>query len=81
MTTEKLAVCPGSFDPVTLGHIDIINRASKLFDRVIVLVSINAAKTYSFTTAERVKMLETVTKGIPNVEIKSRHKKYPLHLL
>lgn len=69
MTNQKLAVCPGSFDPVTLGHIDIINRASKLFDKVIVLVSINAAKTYSFTTSERVKMLETVTKGMPNVEI------------
>ena len=41
----RIAVCPGSFDPITLGHLDIIRRAAKLFDQVIVLVSINAAKT------------------------------------
>lgn len=65
----KIAVCPGSFDPVTLGHLDIINRASKLFDKVIVLVSINAAKCTSFTADERVKMLSEVTKDVDNIQI------------
>ena len=50
---KRIAVCPGSFDPITRGHIDIINRASKLFDRVIVLVSFNAAKQAAFTVSER----------------------------
>ena len=50
----RIAVCPGSFDPVTKGHLDIVTRASKLFDRVIVLVVINAAKTPSFSPEERV---------------------------
>ena len=51
---ERIAVCPGSFDPVTIGHLDIITRASKLFDRVIVLVSKNIMKTNeSFTPQER----------------------------
>ena len=45
----RVAVCPGSFDPITKGHLDIITRAAKLFDRVIVLVSINRAKKTSFT--------------------------------
>lgn len=45
---RKIAVCPGSFDPITLGHLDIIKRASKLFDKVIVLISANAAKLQAF---------------------------------
>ena len=49
----RIAVCPGSFDPVTKGHLDIVTRASKLFDRVIVLVVINAVKKPSFTPEER----------------------------
>jgi len=65
----KIAVCPGSFDPVTHGHVDIMNRASKLFDKVIVVVSINPQKTTSFTADERVEMLTEVTKGIDNIEI------------
>jgi len=65
----KIAVCPGSFDPVTLGHVDILTRASKLFDKVIVLVSINPLKNASFTADERVSMLKKVTKGIPNIEV------------
>lgn len=56
----RIAVCPGSFDPVTFGHLDIIRRASKLFDRVIVLVSVNAAKNPSFNIAERVKLIHKV---------------------
>ena len=65
----KIAVCPGSFDPVTLGHVDIITRASKLFDKVIVLVSINYVKKASFSRTERENMVRLVTKGLPNVEI------------
>jgi pantetheine-phosphate adenylyltransferase len=65
----KIAVCPGSFDPVTLGHVDIMTRASKLFDKVIVLVSINPVKTASFTAEERVRMIKEVTKNIDNIEI------------
>ena len=57
---ERIAVCPGSFDPVTLGHRDIITRASKLFDKVIVLVSINPLKQTSFTPEERVEMIKAV---------------------
>ncbi len=66
----KIAVCPGSFDPVTLGHVDIMTRASKLFDKVIVLVSINPMKNNtSFTADERVKMLNIVTKDIDNIVV------------
>ncbi|NMA79410.1 MAG: pantetheine-phosphate adenylyltransferase [Clostridiales bacterium] len=65
----SIAVCPGSFDPVTFGHIDIISRASKIFDKVIVLVSINPNKEASFTVSERVNMLKAVTEGIENVVI------------
>ena len=59
---RRIAVCPGSFDPVTLGHLDIITRASKLFDKVIVLISRNAGKSQpSFTATERMLMIESVT--------------------
>lgn len=68
----KIAVCPGSFDPITLGHLDIISRAAKLFDRVIVLVSINPAKTnYAFTIAERVDFIKRVMADLPNVCVDS----------
>ena len=67
---KRIAVCPGSFDPVTLGHLDIITRASKLFDEVIVLISRNAGKMApSFSSAERMTMIETVTKNLENVKI------------
>lgn len=66
----RLAVCPGSFDPVTLGHLDIINRASRLFDKVIVLVSVNPQKSgASFTADERIKMLAAVTGHLDNIVI------------
>ncbi len=70
---RKIAVCPGSFDPVTIGHLDIIRRASKLFDNVIVVVMSNYKKmgNYSFSQEERVDMLIRCTKDMPNVVIDS----------
>lgn len=67
----KLAICPGSFDPVTLGHLDIITRASKLFDSVIVVVMPNAAKSPLFTQVERMSLLQRVIEdaGIQNVTV------------
>jgi pantetheine-phosphate adenylyltransferase len=66
----RIAVCPGSFDPITLGHLDIIKRASKLFDKVIVLVSVNYNKKEpSFSVSERLEMIQTVTSNIDNVVI------------
>lgn len=66
-----LAVCPGSFDPVTLGHLDIITRASKIFDRVIVVVMSNAAKSPLFTQVERMELLQKAIAeaGITNVTV------------
>lgn len=66
MTT---AVYPGSFDPVTLGHVDIIRRAAKMFDRVIVAVGINMEKKPWFTAEERCALLRSATKDIENVEV------------
>lgn len=63
------AVYPGSFDPLTNGHLDIIQRASKVFDEVIVLVSVNSAKKTSFSIDDRKKMVEAVTEGIGNVRV------------
>lgn len=68
----KVAICPGSFDPVTKGHIDIIRRTAKMFDKVIVVVMFNYNKSnYYFSAAERVEMLKRCTADIPNVEIES----------
>ncbi|GAB3680242.1 pantetheine-phosphate adenylyltransferase [Actinocorallia lasiicapitis] len=65
------AVCPGSFDPVTNGHLDIISRASRLYDEVIVMVSINLAKRGLFTVEERVDLIREVTKEYGNVTVDS----------
>ena len=65
------AIYPGSFDPVTLEHYDIIERSSRIFDRVIVGVLCNSAKTPLFTTDERVEMLRYVTAELPNVTVLS----------
>lgn len=65
----KLAVCPGSFDPVTNGHLDIIRRAAKLADRVLVVVMTNAIKNPLFSMDERMEMLRRVTADLPNVEV------------
>ncbi|MGI6031044.1 MAG: pantetheine-phosphate adenylyltransferase [Eubacteriales bacterium] len=64
----KIAVYPGSFDPVTNGHLDVIRRASHIFDKVIVAVLTNQAKTPVFTKEERVEMIREVTQDLPNVE-------------
>lgn len=63
------AIYPGSFDPVTYGHLDVIKRSSKLVDELIVGVLNNKAKTPLFSVEERVKMLDEVTKDMPNVKI------------
>lgn len=70
----KTAVYPGSFDPVTNGHLDIIRRASKIFDKVVVSVFVNKAKTNTFSVDERVSMLKKVTAEFDNVEITSSDK-------
>lgn len=66
---ERIAICPGSFDPITNGHQDIIHRASLLFDRVIVVVSANPEKNPVFSLDERVAMIKTVCCGLTNVEV------------
>lgn len=66
---DRIVICPGSFDPVTLGHIDIITRASKLFDKVIVAVLINMDKVPSFTIEERISFIKQALGDIPNVEV------------
>lgn len=65
----RIAIYPGSFDPVTLGHLDIIKRAAKQFDKLIVCVMINSDKTGLFAPAERVELLRKVTGHISNVEV------------
>lgn len=67
----KSAIYPGSFDPVTFGHVDIIKRAASIFDHLTVAVLNNNAKTPLFSVEERVKMLEEVTKDIPDVSVES----------
>ena len=66
---NNIAVYPGSFDPVTYGHLDIIKRASQICDHLIVAVLNNTSKTSLFTLEERIALLKEVTKDLPNVEI------------
>ncbi|GAB3034517.1 phosphopantetheine adenylyltransferase [Nocardioides flavus (ex Wang et al. 2016)] len=65
----RRAVCPGSFDPVTNGHLDIIGRAARLFDEVVIAVGVNASKNRLFTPEERVEMLEDATADLANVRV------------
>ena len=65
----KLAVYPGSFDPVTNGHVDIIERGTHLFDKIIVAVLVNVEKSPMFSVQERVEIIRDVFKGRPNVEV------------
>jgi pantetheine-phosphate adenylyltransferase len=67
----RRAVCPGSFDPVTYGHLDIIGRTSRLFDEVIVAVLVNESKRSLFTVEERKEMLREVTAPFPNIRIEA----------
>jgi pantetheine-phosphate adenylyltransferase len=65
----KTAIYPGSFDPVTLGHLNVIKRAAQAFDRVIVCVMVNSSKQGLFTPRERVDLLQRVTRNLRNVEV------------
>ena len=67
--TGVTALCPGSFDPVTYGHLDIITRASGMVEKLIVVVASNSAKKYSFSPEERVEMIRKCTSNLQNVEI------------
>ena len=66
---NRIAVCPGSFDPVTIGHLDIIRRAAALYDEVIVVVMVNGDKHYTFSPSERVEMIKEVAKDLKNVKV------------
>ncbi len=65
----NIAIYPGSFDPCTNGHLDIIERSSKIFEKVIVAVLVNSSKTPTFTLEERIELLKEATAHIPNVEV------------
>ena len=67
----KIAIYPGSFDPITSGHLNIIQRAANIFDRLIVCVMVNSTKAPMFSQQERVDMIRRVTHTIPNVEVDS----------
>ena len=67
----KIAVYPGSFDPITLGHLNLIKRASKVFDKLIVCVMVNSVKKPLFTNEERVEQIKKVTERFENVEVDS----------
>ena len=67
----KTAVFPGSFDPVTIGHMDLILRSAGMFDRLVIGVLVNSGKTPLFSTEERVEMLNSLTEGLSNVSVKS----------
>lgn len=69
----SIAICPGSFDPITLGHLNIIRRTSRIFDRVVVVVMHNAAKSssYWFSDTERVDMIKKAVSRYPNVTVES----------
>ena len=67
--SEKIAICPGSFDPITIGHLDIITRAAAMFDKVIVVVMTNISKTGSFSKEERLQMIKKTVAHISNIEV------------
>jgi len=69
LMTNGLAVYPGTFDPITLGHLNVIKRAARIFDKVIVLISINSSKKPAFTIEERVSQVRRVCERFPNVEV------------
>jgi len=65
----RIAVCPGSYDPITNGHVNIIERSARLFDKIIVLVSVNTSKQTLFSVEERAELVCLATRHIPNVEV------------
>lgn len=67
----RVAVCPGSFDPITYGHLDIITRAAKVFDELYVVVLNNSSKKPLFSVEERIELIDQVTKNLPNVKVDS----------
>lgn len=67
---ERIAIYPGTFDPLTLGHLDIIERASKLFDKVIITIASNSQKQPLFNLDERIRFIKDATRGISNVSVK-----------
>jgi len=69
--SEKIAIYPGTFDPITLGHLDIAQRASSLFDKVIITLAINSSKTPLFSKEERLDFMRDAVKDIPNVMVDS----------
>ena len=71
MRALKIAVYPGSFDPITCGHLDIIKRSCKLFDKVVVAVLNNSQKTPLFSVEDRMELIKKCTKDIPNCEVQS----------
>lgn len=84
----RIAVYPGSFDPITLGHLDVITRGVKVFDKIIVGVLVNVDKNSLFNIEERVELIKRVTKDLPNVEVVSFEgllidfmKKYNSHVI
>ena len=71
--TMRRAICPGSFDPPTNGHLDVFERAAGLFDEVVVGVLINKNKRNLFTVEDRIEMLREITAGIPNIRVDAFH--------
>ncbi len=67
--SERIAVCPGSFDPITMGHLDIITRAAAMFDKIIVVVMNNEKKSYTFTPQERASMIKKCVPELSNVQV------------
>ena len=67
----KIAVFPGSFDPITLGHLDIVNRGIKLFDKIIIGVGSNAEKKYMFSIAKRIEFIKKIFAKVQSVEVES----------
>ncbi|MFQ5868252.1 MAG: pantetheine-phosphate adenylyltransferase [bacterium] len=70
-TKPRIAVYPGSFDPITNGHLDILKRSKSLFDKIIIAVNDNPLKEFLFTAKERVRLIREVLKGYPEIEVES----------
>lgn len=71
LSLSRLAICPGSFDPITYGHLDIIQRGANVFDQLIVAVFNNQSKAPLFNVEERITLIKEVTKDLPNVTVDS----------